>query len=189
MGNPRDRPLSLDDGLSSSGWYRYGDIALEVPRRNRGSPTTVEVRVWQNVRNDRHIYISARVSTGSWDTLGTVPLALDDGLHSQRPLRYGDISLGTAPPQEDSSLPEDGVASLAGLAGVHGYRDGTGDESRFGWRFETSMGVTVDRDGSVVVADFRNEAIPPHLARRDRHDHRGGKRVWFTRWPRGDRSV
>ena len=73
-----------------------------------------------------------------WDTLGTVPLALDDGFHSQRRLSYGDINLNTAPPQEDSSLPEDGVVSLAGRAG---------------------------------------------------DDHRGGKRVWFTRWPRGDRSV
>ena len=90
---------------------------------------------------------------------GTVPLALDDGFHSQRRLSYGDINLNTAPPQEDSSLPEDGVVSLAGRAGDHGYRDGGGDEAGFGWRPEASMGMAVDRDGSVVVADFRNGAI------------------------------
>ncbi len=152
-------PLPLDDGLSASGWYRYGDIALEVPLGNRASPRTVLMRVWQNVQDDRSIYISARLSTGSWDTLGTVPLALDDGLHSQRPLRYGDISLGTAPPDGDSSLRADGVASLAGRAGVRGFRDGSGDEARFGFLTEPLMGVTVDRDGSVVVADYRNRAI------------------------------
>ena len=142
--------LPLDDGLSSSGRYRYGDIALDVPLR--ASTVGVEVRVWQDVRDDRRIYISARVAGGSWDTLGTIRLLLDDGLSSTGRYRYGDIRLDAVPPGK-------GVVSLAGLAGDHGYRDGRGDEARFGWRAETAMGMTVDHDGSVIVADFRNHAI------------------------------
>ena len=142
--------LPLDDGLSSSGRYRYGDIALDVPLR--ASTVGVEVRVWQDVRDDRRIYISARIAGGSWDTLGTIRLLLDDGLSSTGRYRYGDIRLDAVPPGK-------GVVSLAGLAGDHGYRDGRGDEARFGWRAETAMGMTVDHDGSVIVADFRNHAI------------------------------
>ena len=142
--------LPLDDGLSSSGRYRYGDIALDVPLR--ASTLGVDVRVWQDVRDDRRIYISARVAGGSWDTLGTIRLLLDDGLSSTGRYRYGDIRL-------DAGLSGKGVVSLAGLAGDHGYRDGRGDEARFGWRAEAEMGMTVDHDGSVIVADFRNHAI------------------------------
>ena len=43
-------PLPLDDGYSSSGNYRYGDITVEG----------VEVRVWQEVSDSGRIYISAR---------------------------------------------------------------------------------------------------------------------------------
>ncbi len=142
--------LPLDDGLSSSGRYRYGDIALDVPLR--ASTLGVDVRVWQDVRDDRRIYISARVAGGSWDTLGTIRLLLDDGLSSTGRYRYGDIRL-------DAGLSGKGVVSLAGLAGDHGYRDGRGDDARFGWRAETELGMTVDHDGSVIVADFRNHAI------------------------------
>ena len=142
--------LPLDDGLSSSGRYRYGDIALDVPLR--ASTVGVEVRVWQDVRDDLRIYISARIAGGSWSTLGTIRLLLDDGLWSSGRLRYGDISL-------DVALPGEGVVSLAGLAGDHGYRDGRGDDARFGWRAEAEMGIAVAHDGSVIVADFRNHAI------------------------------
>ncbi len=142
--------LPLDDGLSSSGRYRYGDIALDVPLR--ASTVGVEARVWQDVRDDRRIYISARVAGGSWDTLGTIRLLLDDGLSSTGRYRYGDVRLDAVPPGE-------GVVSLAGLAGDHGYRDGRGDEARFGWISEANMGVTADHDGSVIVADVRNHAI------------------------------
>ena len=118
----------------------------------RASTVGVEARVWQDVRDDRRIYISARVAGGSWDTLGTIRLLLDDGLSSTGRYRYGDIRL-------DAGLSGKGVVSLAGLAGDHGYRDGRGDEARFGWRAKAEMGMTVDHDGSVIVADFRNHAI------------------------------
>ena len=144
--------LPLDDGLSSTGRYRYGDIALEVPLPTRASAVGVEVRVWQDVRDDLRIYISARIAGGSWRTLGTIRLLLDDGLSSTGRYRYGDIRL-------DAGLSGKGVVSLAGLAGEHRYRDGRGDDARFGWRAETEMGIAVAHDGSVIVADFRNHAI------------------------------
>ena len=84
-------PLPLDDGHSSSGRFRYGDIAVDVPV---GAATaTVEVRVWQDVNNALSIYISARPEDGSWRTLGTIPLPLDDGHSSSGRFRYGDITV------------------------------------------------------------------------------------------------
>ena len=84
-------PLPLDDGHSSSGRFRYGDIAVDVPV---GAATaTVEVRVWQDVSDALSIYISARPEDGSWRTLGTIPLPLDDGHSSSGRFRYGDITV------------------------------------------------------------------------------------------------
>ncbi len=62
-------PLPLEDGLSPTGRYRYGDIALNVPLL-LGSPVTIEVRVWQDVRDGKSLYISARPADGLWATLG-----------------------------------------------------------------------------------------------------------------------
>ena len=146
-------PLALDDGFSPRGRYRYGDVSLEVVPRNWASPLTVEVWVWQDVRDDQNIYISARGSLGVWDTLGTIALPLDDGLTPDRTLRYGDIAL-------DVPFPEAGVRTLAGTPGIWGLRDGSGEHARFGgWSRTRALGLTVDRDGSVVVADARNHAI------------------------------
>ena len=75
--------LPLDDGISSTGTFRYGDITVEG----------VEVRVWQRISNARSIYISARPEGGSWDTLGTISLPLDDGISSTGTFRYGDITV------------------------------------------------------------------------------------------------
>ena len=103
-------PLALDDGFSPRGRYRYGDISVDVGLPNRSSPVTVHVRVWQDVRDDQNIYVSARGSLGEWDTLGTISLPLDDGLTSDRALRYGDVRL-------EVPLPTEAVSTLAGQAG------------------------------------------------------------------------
>ena len=147
-------PLLLDDGHSSGGHYRYGNITLAVPLSNRATPVHIEMRVWQHVENGRVIYISARASGDSWETLGTIALPLDGGVDSLRGLRYGDTRI-------DAPLPEDEVSTLAGRPGVRGYADGPGDEALFG-RFAEDiggLGVAFDRDGSVIVADRQNRAI------------------------------
>ena len=92
--------LPLDDGLSASGRFRYGDITVSVPVA--GYEASVEVRVWQDVGDARSIYISARDwAGGSWATLGTIPLPLDDGLSASGRFRYGDITLAVSlyPPE------------------------------------------------------------------------------------------
>ena len=95
-------PLPLDDGHSSNGRFRYGDITVVVPVAS--AMKDIEVRVWQNVNNARSIYISARPEGGSWATLGTIPLPLDDGHSSNGRFRYGDITVRVA-----VSLPETGA--------------------------------------------------------------------------------
>ena len=144
--------LPLDDGVSSTGQYRYGDVSIDVPLADRAFPAAVEVRVWQDVANSARIYISVRPAGGRWSTLGTIPLPLMAGMSSTGRFRFGDIAL-------DVPAPVDGVLSLAGRAGAHGYVNGRGDAARFGRWSETGMRLAVDRDGSVVVADFRNHAI------------------------------
>ncbi len=144
-------PLALDDGFSPRGWYRYGDISVDIRLPNRSSPLIVEVRVWQDVRDDQNIYISARDSLGEWDTLGTVRLPLDEGLSFDRQWRFGDISLGVP-------LQEARVTTLAGHPDLRGYEDGQGEEALFGRSF-FGLGIEGDRDGSVVVADSENHAI------------------------------
>lgn len=136
-------PLPLDDGFSDSGQFRYGDTGLDVPVPTQAIPPTVEVRVWQDVRNPEAIYISARPRGGSWRELGTIRLPLEAGLSNSGRFRYGDIAL-------DVPLPNRGVATLAEGFGRTGYPDARG------WG---ELGLTVASDGSVIVADRRNHAI------------------------------
>ena len=97
--------LMLDDGISSSGRYRYGDISIEVQWRIGAVPVTVEVRVWQHVKDERDIHISARGSLGSWRTLGTVPLALDHGHGPEGRFRAGGITITAPLPDGESGAP------------------------------------------------------------------------------------
>ena len=73
------------------------DAAAEAPRELK-----VELRVWQDVRDERRLWLSARPEGGSWAQLGTVPLWLD-GLSKAGRYRYGDITLGGLPLAIDSS--------------------------------------------------------------------------------------
>ena len=77
--------LALAAGLAIAG--AAGGGALDE------SAVRIEVRVWQHVDDDRNLYISVRPADGSWRTLGTVPLALDDGFNFDGDFRYGDTAL------------------------------------------------------------------------------------------------
>ena len=64
--------------------------AVVVPVGAQGEEAArVEVRVWQHVEDERDVYISARPAGGSWRTLGTIPLPLDDGHSPSRLLKNG----------------------------------------------------------------------------------------------------
>ncbi|MXX18703.1 MAG: carboxypeptidase regulatory-like domain-containing protein [Dehalococcoidia bacterium] len=67
-------------------------VSADEETENSGF-VSVDVRVWQDVRDDHALYISARAAGGSWRTLGTIPLPLDDGHSASGRLRYGDISI------------------------------------------------------------------------------------------------
>ena len=141
-------PLPLNE-TTGSGTFAYGDIDLDVALAGRATPATVEVRVWQRVRDPARVYISARPADGDWRVLGTIRLLLDDGFSSSGTFQFGDISL-------DVPLPEVAVTTLAGQAGEWGYADGRGDEARFGvGAWHPFLGLAVDRDGSGVVAHGR----------------------------------
>ena len=146
-------PLPLDDGLSRTGQYRYGDTTLAVPVPGRARPVEVDVRVWQHIARSALLYISARPSGGSWSALGTVHLSLDDGHSATGQYRYGDVAL-------DVPLPAVGVATLAGSPGLRGFADGGGGVARFGGRDDhPALGLAVDRSGDVIVADRFNHAV------------------------------
>ena len=150
---PEPIPLALDDGLSSTGRFRYGDVTVDVPRPEWTSPLGIQTRIWQDVLNDQVIYVSARPVGGSWSTVGTVHLQLDDGFSIDLQDRYGALLL-------EAPLPRSGVRTLAGQAGRWGYADGAGAEARFGR--EDRIGyirLDVDADGSIIVADYHSNAV------------------------------
>ena len=134
-------PLLLDDGISPSGAFRYGDIRLDVPLRRHASGALVELRVWQRVEDGGELHVSARAADGSWRTLGTVPL-IPYGLSGDGRLRFGDFTL-------EVPVPSGEVSTLA-----KGFGRPTSSPS--GWY---GFGLTVDRDGSVIVADRKNHVI------------------------------
>ena len=61
-----------------------------------GDTVRVELRVWQDIDDDRSISVSARPADGSWQTLGVIPLLLDDGHSSGGRYRYGNITLAVS---------------------------------------------------------------------------------------------
>ena len=96
-------PLSLDRE-NSRGTFRYGDISLEVPMASGNLTTNVELRVWQRIADPLRIYVSARHEAGSWSTLGTIPLPLDQETSSGT-FRYGDTSLEVSLPSAEEPPP------------------------------------------------------------------------------------
>ena len=76
-------------------------LAVALPATAQDSTTNVELRVWQRTTNPLSIYVSARHKEGSWNTLGTIPLVLDQQ-NSRGTFRYGDITLAVPVPSEPS---------------------------------------------------------------------------------------
>ena len=54
----------------------------------------VELRVWQDVKYAKWLWVSARPEGGSWATLGTIPFPLDAGHSANGSLRYGALTVG-----------------------------------------------------------------------------------------------
>ncbi len=113
-------PLPLDDGLSASGRFRYGELSLDVPLAGEDPPLTIEVRLWQeidgrwghytqDVLEARGLYVGARPAGGSWDMLGMIPLPLERRLGSPATFHYGDITLDV-PPRDGGVDPLPGIA-------------------------------------------------------------------------------
>ena len=68
--------------------------------------TTVQVRVWQDTLLEQRLWVSARPEGGSWRTLGTFPLALDDGFRFSSRYRYGDFAVEPPSGLEDGRTVE-----------------------------------------------------------------------------------
>ena len=136
-------PLALDDGISASGRFRFGDISLDLAAQGAKPVRRVDLRVWQHLEDGRELHVNARPAGGSWGTLGTVPLVLD-GLSGDGRLRFGDINL-------EVPIADNGVTTLAeGFGTANGVSRPTG---RYGF------GLAVDGDGGVIVADRQNGVI------------------------------
>ena len=164
--------LRLDDGFSSTGRYRYGDIALEVPLLS-GVYVTVEARVWQDVENGRTIYVSARPAGGSWKTVGTPRLPLDQELEG---VRYGVLVMQVPvpgsnalevcsggvvipEPEDNPGLVQDCLALFKSgpiLAGSGRGWHGRWEKARTNWRADVPLsewvGVTVSGAPARVTA-------------------------------------
>lgn len=150
---PDPIPVALDDGFSSNDQFRYGDVSVDVRGAGWASGVIIETRIWQAVHRDDLIYVSARPAGGSWSTIGTVRLPLDDGfsLHGQE--RYGALLI-------EAPLARSDVRTLAGSAGVWGYRDGIGADARFGYPERIGrIQLDIDSDGSIIVADYIANAV------------------------------
>ena len=132
------------DGRSASGRYRYGDVVLAV-RAAPGHPTMVEARVWQDVRDGRKVFLSARVAGGSWADFGTVAVALD-GLSASGRYRYGDAVLLLALP-DPGPFPYD-TYDLTGEVATPGSYAFFAAPDSVGPVVTTYEGL---RDGSAVV--------------------------------------
>lgn len=170
-------------------------VAVAGPAMAQGGvgAATVEVRVWQNVDDDRDLYVSARPAGGSWRTLGTVPLALD-GLIASGVYRYGDVAL--AVPQGDGEADVDvrvwqEASSLRGIfvsvrfAGASWSVPGTaalplddGFASSGRYRYgDVSLAVPPEEAASREPTASRSEIVLPSVTIEFKGDFLGAERA------------
>ena len=81
------------------GLFALALVAITVAQSDSGA--VAEVRVWQKIDDPLNIHVSARATGGSWETLGTIRLRLDDGLSPNGRYRYGDFTVPAAELIED----------------------------------------------------------------------------------------
>ena len=95
---------------------------------------TVEVRVWQDVYHAPSLYVSARPAGGSWRTLGTIPLPLDDGFTFSGRYRYGDFAVRPPPGMGDGTTVEVRISqAVDDTRAIHvGAREAGGSWLRLG---------------------------------------------------------
>ena len=77
---------------------------FEAVHAGGGSEVTIEVRVWQDVRDERQILVSARPVSGSEEDVERLPLALDAGFSRRGHFRFGDIHLDVAVPHRTAPV-------------------------------------------------------------------------------------
>ena len=93
--------VALDDGVSSNGRYRYGDVTVNVaPEGPGGWQVPVAIRVWERVSDPAVNYISVRPEGASWNDFGTVRVQLD-GVSSSGRYRFGDVTVNVTLPSPD----------------------------------------------------------------------------------------
>ncbi len=107
---------------------------------------SIEVRVWQHTTDSGRLYLSARPAEGSWRTLGTVQLLVDDGGGAESPRRYQPVRIVAPLPGSDSpgataevelrvELPPDGAGAAVVVARGEGHS----------WTGSVSTPVSLDR--------------------------------------------
>ena len=82
------------------GSFRYGDITLTVPLPN-GDTATIDIRIWQHMRNDQNVQISARPEGRRWDDFGTNPISVNEDEDPVNNFQFRDTTL-TVTLQDDS---------------------------------------------------------------------------------------
>ena len=79
-------------------------VATEARDARGGDGADLDVRVWQREGNLASLFVSARPGGGSWEALGTISLAPDDGVTASGRLRYGDLALDVPRPGDGPPL-------------------------------------------------------------------------------------
>ena len=150
-------------------------IAISVTAQD--STTNVQLRVWQHTEDPLRIYVSARHEEGSWNTLGTIPLALDQE-NSRGTFRYGDITLAVPLPKLEAPTPKP-----APLGEWEHFETENIDGPIEGYSLKSSDGRSFlvircypGEDGSFLIYHFGT----PYYLRED-EDHDEDNRTW-VRW-------
>ena len=109
---------------------------------------TVETRVWQSVRDPERLWLSARIAGGSWATLGTVRLPLEESLIPGGRFRATTITLDA--PIGDDDADDNGAGGDSG--------DNNGDDD--GDTVTIEVRVVRDNDIGAVYINARPEDGP-----------------------------